>query len=123
MSLIDEAMTACTRLLWTDVPDGCGGQDGSWTEGEEFTAAIVRDYAQERLAALSAEPGTRYTVLTKRSVDLKYHDVFRREADGCCFRVTAPGDQSTPGSAGLDLRQATAELYDLPDSEEVADDG
>jgi hypothetical protein len=38
--------------------------------------------------------------------------VFRRESDGKIFRVTSDGDdKKTPPSAGLDMRQVTAEEF------------
>ena len=125
MSLIRDAMTACTRLLRSDEPDGYGGQSLTWSEGEEFAAAFWRDYAAEKLAAMSAEPGPRFQVFTDKDTVLAWHDVFRREADGKIFRtVSNGGDLFTPDSSGLDLRQVTAEPYDPPDldpdQEEVA---
>jgi hypothetical protein len=55
-----------------------------------------------------------YTVTTSRAIVLEYHDVFRRESDGKIFRVTSDGDDLyTPKSAGLDMRQVTAEEWVL----------
>jgi len=42
--------------------------------------------------------------------------VFRRAFDGKIFRVTSDGsDKYTPASATLNMRQVTAEEYELPD--------
>ena len=46
---------------------------------------------------------------------LEYHDVFRRSSDNKIFRVTSDGDdRKTPTSAKLDMRQVTAEEWELP---------
>ena len=56
-----------------------------------------------------------YTVTTKRNKVLEYHEVFRRERDGKLFRVTSDGDDKfTPDSATLDMRQVTAEEWEVP---------
>ena len=55
-----------------------------------------------------------YTVTTTKALNLQYHDVFRRVEDSKIFRVTSDGDdKKTPPSAGLDMRQVTAEEWKL----------
>jgi hypothetical protein len=45
---------------------------------------------------------------------LEYHEVFRRLDDGKVFRVTSDGDDKfTPASAGLNMRQVTAEEFEV----------
>ena len=57
-----------------------------------------------------------YTLTTKRSTILEYHDVLRRESDGKIFRVTSDGDDNfTPQSATLDMRQVSCEEWRLSD--------
>ena len=57
---------------------------------------------------------SRYTVTTQKNVTLEYHDVFRRATDGKIFRVTSDGDDKfTPASASLNMRQVTAEEWEL----------
>jgi hypothetical protein len=54
-------------------------------------------------------------VTTRKTKLLEYHDVFRRESDSKIFRVTSDGDDKhTPESAGLNMRQVTAEEFVLP---------
>ena len=56
-----------------------------------------------------------YTITTKKAVTLQYHDIVKRVSDGKVFRVTSDGDdQKTPASATLDMRNVTAEEFDLP---------
>ena len=56
-----------------------------------------------------------YTITTGKAVNLQYHDVFRRVRDGKIFRVTSDGDDKhTPASAALNMRQVTAEEWELP---------
>ena len=117
MSLLTEAMTACTMITGTVTTDGYGGFTAAWKEGTGFDAAIVFDTSLEARKAEAAGVTSRYTVTTRRNDVLKFHDVFRRESDGKIFRVTSDGDDSfTPASASLDMRQVTAEEWKL-DSE------
>ena len=115
MSLLLEAMEKCTMLIKTIVSDGYGGYATTWSEGVSFDAAIVFDTSIQARQAEAAGVKSLYTVTTKKSLHLEYHDVFRREVDGKIFRVTSDGDDKyTPKSASLDMRQVTAEEWVLP---------
>lgn len=114
MSLLDEAMEKCVILNKQTVPDGYGGYIDTWAEGAEFKAAIVFDTSIEARTAEKAGVTSLYTVTVPKSLMLEYHDVFRRKKDGKIFRVTSDGDDKfTPASAGLDMRQVTAEEHTL----------
>lgn len=116
MSLLEEAYTSCTMIAETVQSDGYGGYSAGWTDGADFCAAIVFDMSAEAQQAEAAGVASRYTVTTSRNCMLKFHDIFRRESDGKIFRVTSDGDDKyTPASAGLDMRQVTAEEWRLPD--------
>jgi hypothetical protein len=56
-----------------------------------------------------------YTITTGRGINLQYHDVLKRVRDSKIFGVTSDGeDMYTPNSATLDMRQVSAESYELP---------
>lgn len=115
MSLLEEAMDKCMFLDKSRVPDGYGGVKTTWTEGAEFEAAITFDTSMQSRIADAQGVSSRYTVTTKKNLTLEYHDVFQRARDGKIFRVTSDGDDKyTPASASLNMRQVTAESYDLP---------
>ena len=115
MSLLEEAMDKCMFLDKSRVPDGYGSVKTTWTEGAEFEAAITFDTSMQSRIADAQGVSSRYTVTTRKSLTLEYHDVFRRSRDGKIFRVTSDGDDKyTPASASLNMRQVTAESYDLP---------
>lgn len=115
MSLLDDAMSACVFLDKKRVPDGYGGYMTTWTDGAEFAAAIVLDTSIEARTAEKQGVTSLYTVTTRRNLTLEYHDVFRRVSDGKLFRVTSDGDDKhTPEGAGLDMRQVTAEEWEIP---------
>ena len=115
MSLMDDFKSTCTILDKKREPDGEGGFHTVWFEGAKFMAAIVLDSSmQARIAEKQGVTGI-YTITTANNVNLEYHDVFRRQYDGKIFRVTSDGDDKyTPASASLDMRQVTAEEYELP---------
>jgi hypothetical protein len=115
MSLLDEAMEKCQYINKTKVPDGYGGVKTTWTDGAEFDAAITFDTSMDARVAQGQGVKSLYTVTTVRSLIMEYHDVFRRLRDGKIFRVTSDGDDKyTPASATLNMRQVTAEEWELP---------
>ena len=115
MSLLSEAMKPCRMMTPTISADGYGGHTTVWKAGTRFMAAIVFDGSNRKEEAEAEKaPGT-YTVTTDRSTVLKFHQVFKRCSDRKVFRVTSNGDDNaTPVSAGLDMRQVTAEEWELP---------
>ena len=115
MSLLDEAMDRCQFLDKTRVPDGYGGVIVAWVEGAEFSAAITFDTSIEARVADAQGVTSRYTVTTRKDLTLEYHDVFKRLRDNKIFRVTSDGDDKfTPASASLNMRQVTAEEWEIP---------
>lgn len=115
MSLLNDAMETCVMMHKVTGPDGYSGETGGWIDGAEFQAAIVFDSSMQARTAQAAGVTSLYTVTTRRAKVLKFHEVFRRAADGKIFRVTSDGDdRSTPEGAGLDMRQVTAEEWRLP---------
>lgn len=115
MSLLDEYMENCVMIDKTTVSDGRGGFDYAFVEGAEFQAAITLDNSiQAKIAEQQGVTGI-YSVTTQKSINLQYHDIFRRSSDGKVFRVTSDGDdKKTPPSATLNMRQVSAEEYTLP---------
>lgn len=114
MSLLTDAMTACVFLDKTKVPDGEGGLTNTWKEGAEFDAAIVFDSSIEARTAEKDGVTSLYTITTKKSVKLEYHDLFRRLSDGKVFRVTSDGDdKQTPKSASFQVLQVSAEEWQI----------
>lgn len=115
MSLLSEAMEACQMIDKTTVDDGYGGFIPTWVDGAKFSAAIVLDNSIEAKMAEAQGVTGLYTVTTNKNINLQYHDVFKRSGDGKIFRVTSDGDDKhTPNSAGLNMRQVSAEEWILP---------
>lgn len=116
MSLLSEAMEKCILLNKSSVPDGYGGRRDIWQESDfDFDAAIVFDTSLEARRAEKEGVTSLYTVTTEKSIKLEYHDVFKRISDNKIFRVTSDGDDKyTPASATLNMRQVTAEEWNLP---------
>ena len=116
MSLLSEAMTACTMLDKKTTADGYGGYVVEWTDGASFEAAIVMDSSMQAKIAEKQGVTSLYTITTTKALNLQYHDVFRRKEDGKIFRVTSKGDdKKTPASATLNMRQVSAEEWSLTD--------
>ena len=115
MSLLSAAMETCQMLDRTTISDGRGGIVSTYTLGAEFQAAVVFDTSMESRRAEAAGVTALYTVTTTKAVNLQYHDVFQRLSDKKIFRVKSDGDdKKTPESAGLNMRQVSAEEFTLP---------
>lgn len=115
MSLLDEMKTTVCFLEKTRVPDGEGGFQTTWAEGAKFPAAVTLDTSIEARVAEKQGVTSVYTITTDRNVVLEYHDVLKRLYDGKIFRITSDGDdKATPASASLNMRQVTAEEWNLP---------
>ena len=96
-------------------PDGDGGFFVEWVEGATFGAAITFDDSLQGRRALAEGVKNVYTIITKKSAMLDFHDVIMRIADGKIFRITSDGDDNkTPKGATLDMRQVSAEEWSLP---------
>lgn len=115
MSLLEKAYEDYTMLNKVTMDDGYGGYTTEWTDGATIKGAIVFNNSLEAKKAEAMGVSSVYTLTTKKTVVLEYHDVLRRLRDGKIFRVTSDGDDSfTPSGAGLDMRQVTCEEWALP---------
>ncbi|MBR0090232.1 MAG: hypothetical protein IJP92_00820 [Lachnospiraceae bacterium] len=116
MSLLQEAFEECTMIDRITSSDGLGGFTSVYQDGAGFMCAVVLDNSIEARRAAREGVTAIYTVTTERNINLQYHNIFRRERDGKIFRVTSDGDDRlTPKSAGLDMRQVSAEEWRLTD--------
>lgn len=114
MSLIDNFFTACVLMEKIREPDGAGGWNVAWADGAEFDAAIVRDTTMQSRIAEKEGVTSVYTVTTRRSTPLSFHDVFKRLSDGAIFRATSDGaEKQSPSVGSLDMCQVTAEKWEL----------
>ena len=114
MSLLAQNMSNCIMMDKRAVSDGYGGYSIEWIEGAEIQAAIV--HQNDNQTRIAEAQGTKaiYTITTKRNINLQYHDTLKRQSDGKIFRITSDGDDNkTPNGAGLDMRQVTAEEWEL----------
>jgi len=118
ISLLDDAMEACTIMDKTTAPDGYGGVTTVYQAGALIQAAIVFDSSLQARTASVQGVKDLYTITTRRNVVLQYHDVIRREKDGKLLRVTTDGkDKETPQGAGLDMRVVNAEEFTITNNE------
>lgn len=121
MSLLSDAMENCIMLDKRTQRDGYGGYITSWVEGAEFQAAIVLDSSMQARIAEKQGVTALYTITTNKSLNLQYHDVFKRLEDNKIFRVTSDGDdKKTPKSANLNMRQVSAEEWNLTDGQDAS---
>ena len=113
MSLLYDAFEDCILMNKTRQSDGQGGFTTVWSEGAHFQAAIPKpDSNVQTLIAQKAGATSFYTITTKRSVVLEYHDVVKRVRDNKTFRVTSDGDDTvTPDAATFQIRQVRAEEW------------
>lgn len=115
MSLLEKAMEDYVILNKTTVDDGYGGFVQRYVEGVTIKCAVQFNNSIEAKEAEAQGVSSVYTLTTKRNINLQYHDVLRRVRDGKIFRITSDGDDLfTPASASLDMRNVSAEEWELP---------
>lgn len=114
MSLLDTQMETFCYINAAKVPDGEGGITTVWTDGAEFKANTRLDNSTQAKIAEKMGVTSLYTVTTRPDIVLEFHDIIRRISDGGIFRITSDGkDNKTPDSAGLKMRQVSAEKWRL----------
>lgn len=112
MSLLEEAYEDFTIINKAVVDDGYGGTATVWTDGATIKGAMVYDNSTQMKVAQAMGVTASYTLTVKKSLELDYHTVLRRESDKKIFRLTTNSDDNkTPVSAGLDMRQYSAEEF------------
>lgn len=115
MSLLEKEFEPFVILNKAVVPDGVGGTITTWTDGKTINAVSRLDNSKEARIAQQQGVTALYTLVTRKSVILDYHDVLRRKSDGKIFRVTSDGeDMKTPDSASFAYREVNAEEWRLP---------
>ena len=115
MSLVSNAMEKTYIMDKTKVPDGRGGTIDTYTQGMEIMVAYSFDSSTQARIAEAAGTTDRYTLTTRKSVNLQYHDVVKRARDNKIFRITSDGDDNyTPASSSLNIRQVEAEGWEIP---------
>ena len=112
MSLMSAAFEDCVTLIPTLTPDSAGSQTVTWAEGVPFKAAF--DFQASMEARIAEKQGVTglWDIYVERSVNLEFHNVFKRKSDGQIFRVTSKDDKKTPKGAGLNLRLLAAEEWE-----------
>lgn len=121
MSLLTEQMEECVIVDRVTVADGYGGYTNKWQDGAEISCAIVFDSSMQARIGEAAGVKSLYTITTQKNVNLQYHQVIRRIRDGKIFRITSDGDDKhTPASATLNMRQVTAEEWELTDGQSTS---
>lgn len=115
MSLVDNAMEKSYIMDKTTSPDGYGGVKTTWKVGAEISVAYSFDDSTSARIAEQEGVTNRYTLTTKKTVNLQYHDVVKRDRDDKYFRITSDGDDNhTPNTSSLNMRQVEAEEWELP---------
>lgn len=105
-------LTECTMQIKSEISDGQGGVVTSWADSDTFNAAIVKNNsAVERVAEKQGVTAS-YTITTPSTVNLKFHDIFKRNSDNKTFRVISNTlDSSPPKVATFSFNQVNAEEW------------
>ena len=115
VNLLTKAMEDCVFLNKTHTDDAYGGFRPSYTDGAHFMAAIGKDRSPVQKVAEKEGLTEAFTVVVDQSIQLDFHDVFRRVSDGSIFRVTSRTTDSTAHKAStVKIAVVTAERWVLP---------
>ena len=115
MSLMDLFSVECVLLVKTRQADPVGGYTTDWVDGTKFTAAWEFQDAPEITVAEQQGVARTYNIYVDKTLDLDYHEAFRRTDNGQVYRVTNPGtDRHTPGFSPLNRRLIQVEKWEIP---------
>lgn len=121
MSLMDEYKVPCVLLNKTREEDPVGGYKTVWTDGAQFDAAWEYESAPEITVAEQQGVSRTYRIYVDKTLDLDYHEAFRRTDNGQVYRVVNPGtDRMTPGFSRLNKRLIEVEKWKLSHDTEDA---
>lgn len=117
LSLLDSMMEKCVFLNHLRTDDAYGSSVETWTDGSEFDATIIKNSSTEAVIAEKQGVTEIFTVVTKASFLLDYHDAFRRKSDGQVFRVTGTEkDSEAPNASTVKIAKVTAEKWVIPNA-------
>lgn len=123
MSLMDEYNVECVLLVKTRADDPVGGYQTTWADGVHFQAAWEYQSAPEITVAEQEGVARTYRIYVDKTLDLDYHEAFRRTDNSQIFRVTNPGtDRKTPSFSRLNKRLLEVEKWELPTANEEEED-
>ena len=115
MSLMDEYAVECVTLVKTRTDDPVGGYKTTWEPGVHFSAAWEYESAPEITVAEQQGVGRTYRIYVDKTLDLDYHEAFRRADNQEVYRVVNPGtDRITPSFSKLNKRLIEVEKWTLP---------
>lgn len=120
MSLLDEYTSDCVTLVKTRSDDGLGGYTTAWVEGIRFSPAWEYMGSAETVVAEQNGTARTYRIYVDKTLDLDYHEAFKRLEDNQVFRVTNTGvDRATPASSRLNRRLIEVEKWEIPNADTV----
>lgn len=115
MTLLDRMATSCKIVNHVRTDDDVGGYKDTWEDGASFDATIIKNSTTEAQIAEKQGIEELFTVVTKSSFKLDFHDVFRRVSDSQVFRVTSNAtDSEAPGASTVQICKVTAEKWVIP---------
>lgn len=116
MTLYEKMFTSTVKLNQTIVSDGEGGTTVTYTESEEFNAAITLDNSVQ--AAIAQKDGVKgiYNITTSVDMPLKHGDIIKRVDNGKTYRVTGK-ENMTPSVATFHFYTVKGEEWEVPDDE------
>ena len=113
-NLLYQIMTPCKIMNHVRTDDPLGGYTDAWTEGATFDASITKNGSTEAIIAERQGVSEIYSIVTKRSFLLNYHDVIKRVSDGAIFRITGNSkDMESHPSSTVQIAMVTAERWEL----------
>jgi len=114
-TLMDQYAVDCVLYEKRRVDDPVGGYKTEWTDGITFSAAWEFQSAPEITVAEQQGVSRVYNIYVDKTLELEYHDYFRRTDTGKVYRVINPGtDRNTPTFSRIDRRLIQVEQKDLP---------
>lgn len=115
MSLIESMMEDFAFMNHVREDDPYGGYSDTWAEGATFQAAVIKNSTTQAQIAEKQGINEIFTIVTKKTVMLDFHDVVKRKSDNEIFRVTSRAvDSAAPAESSVPIVKVSAERWVLP---------
>lgn len=116
--MLEDFFEDFTKMVETSADNDLGGVTADLTDGEGFRAGIFQNKTTRVMVATSEKIAVDYTIVARKSTELGFNDVVKRNSDNALFRVTSDcKDMETPVPAEEQYWQVTVERIKPEDAQ------
>ena len=110
---IDDYYMAFYKQEWVGFPDGFGGMEHKWADGDEIKGLFIQDSSGDQRRAEAVGTSSGGVFVAPVSADVKEGDIVKRGQDGFLIRITGT-PINAPGPAVSKMKKMNAQRTEMP---------